>query len=57
MNLVNFKWDQDADGIVTLIWDTPEKPVNVLSMATVALLAVVGIVVRQTELGSLVCFR
>jgi len=39
MNLVNFKWDQDADGIVTLIWDTPEKPVNVLSMAAVAELA------------------
>ena len=36
MNLVNFKWDQDAEGIVTLTWDTPEKPVNVLSMAAVA---------------------
>ena len=36
MNLVNFKWNQDQDGIVTLVWDTPEKPVNVLSMAAVA---------------------
>src|SRR5579871_2614512 len=36
MNFVNFKWDQDADGIVTLTWDTPDKPVNVLSMAAVA---------------------
>ena len=36
MNLANFKWSQDQDGIVTLIWDTPDKPVNVLSMAAVA---------------------
>jgi len=35
MNLANFKWDQDAEGIVTLTWDTPEKPVNVLSMAAI----------------------
>ena len=42
MNLVNFKWDQDQEGIVTLIWDTPEKPVNVLSMAAVAELAQVA---------------
>jgi 3-hydroxyacyl-CoA dehydrogenase/enoyl-CoA hydratase/3-hydroxybutyryl-CoA epimerase len=39
MNLANFKWDQDADGIVTLTWDTPGKPVNLLSMAAVADLA------------------
>jgi 3-hydroxyacyl-CoA dehydrogenase/enoyl-CoA hydratase/3-hydroxybutyryl-CoA epimerase len=36
MNLVNFKWDQDQDGIVTLVWDTPDKQVNVLSMAAIA---------------------
>src|SRR4051812_47924163 len=36
MNLTNFKWDQDQDGIVTLIWDTPDKQVNVLSMAAIA---------------------
>ena len=36
MKLVNFKWDQDQDGIVTLVWDTPEKPVNVLSIAAIA---------------------
>lgn len=36
MDFANFKWDQDADGIVTLTWDTPGKPVNLLSMAAVA---------------------
>src|SRR3954468_20546079 len=36
MKLVNFKWDQDADGIVTLVWDAPDKSVNVLSMAAIA---------------------
>ena len=36
MELANFKWEQDADGIVTLTWDTPGKPVNLLSMAAVA---------------------
>ncbi len=36
MNLANFKWDQDQDGIVTLTWDTPEKSVNVLSRAAIA---------------------
>jgi 3-hydroxyacyl-CoA dehydrogenase/enoyl-CoA hydratase/3-hydroxybutyryl-CoA epimerase len=39
MNLVNFKWDQDSDGIVTLTWDAPGKPVNLLSMSAVADLA------------------
>src|ERR1700730_16494333 len=42
MNLVNFKWDQDQDGIVTLVWDAPDKSVNVLSMATIAELAQVA---------------
>lgn len=36
MNLVNFKWDQDADGIVTLTWDMPDRTLNVLSMAAIA---------------------
>ena len=36
MKLANFKWDQDQDGIVTLVWDTPDKQVNVLSMAAIA---------------------
>src|SRR5216684_731817 len=36
MKLANFKWDQDQDGIVTLIWDAPDKQVNVLSMAAIA---------------------
>src|SRR3977135_2262525 len=36
MNLTHFKWDQDADGIVTLVWDMPSRPVNVLSMAAIA---------------------
>ena len=36
MELSNFKWDQDADGIVTLTWDVPGKPVNLLSMVSVA---------------------
>ena len=36
MKLTNFKWDQDQDGIVTLVWDAPDKQVNVLSMAAIA---------------------
>ena len=35
MNLTNFRWDQDRDGIVTLTFDVPGKPVNLLSMAAV----------------------
>ena len=31
MDLVNFKWDQDADGIVTLTWDMPNRTLNVVS--------------------------
>ena len=33
MNLTNFKFDQDADGIVTLVWDMPGKPMNVLDQS------------------------
>jgi 3-hydroxyacyl-CoA dehydrogenase/enoyl-CoA hydratase/3-hydroxybutyryl-CoA epimerase len=36
MNLTNFKWDQDADGIVTLAWDMPGRALNVLSSGAVA---------------------
>src|SRR5690349_16577402 len=42
MNLVNFKWDQDQDGIVTLVWDMPDRPVNVLSLAAIAELGQIG---------------
>src|SRR5215510_13506449 len=42
MNLVNFKWDQDADGIVTLTWDLPDRTLNVLSMAVIAELSQVA---------------
>src|SRR5262249_21213711 len=31
MDLKTFKWNQDADGIVTLTWDDPERTMNVLS--------------------------
>jgi len=47
MNLANFKWDQDQDGIVTLVWDTPDKSVNVLSMAAIAELAKVADTVKS----------
>jgi 3-hydroxyacyl-CoA dehydrogenase/enoyl-CoA hydratase/3-hydroxybutyryl-CoA epimerase len=36
MELTHFKWEKDADGIVTLTFDAPGKPVNLLSMAAVA---------------------
>jgi 3-hydroxyacyl-CoA dehydrogenase/enoyl-CoA hydratase/3-hydroxybutyryl-CoA epimerase len=63
MNLVNFKWDQDLDGIVTLSWDTPGKSVNVLSMAAIAELgqvadaikadaAIKGLVITSAKTGS-----
>jgi len=35
MELTQFKWEQGSDGTVTLLWDTPGKPVNLLSLATV----------------------
>jgi len=35
MNLSSFKWEKDADNIVTLTWDTLGKPVNLLTMAAV----------------------
>jgi len=42
MNLTNFKWDQDADGIVTLIWDVPGRSMNVLTNSAIAELAQVA---------------
>ncbi len=36
IDLTNFRWDQDADGIVTLTWDMPNRPLNVLSSGAVA---------------------
>lgn len=36
MNLTNFKWDQDADGIVTLTWDVPKRSMNVLTNSGIA---------------------
>ncbi|MGD0867819.1 MAG: enoyl-CoA hydratase-related protein, partial [Rhizomicrobium sp.] len=42
MNLTNFKWDQDADGIVTLVWDVPGRSMNVLTNSAIAELAQVA---------------
>jgi 3-hydroxyacyl-CoA dehydrogenase/enoyl-CoA hydratase/3-hydroxybutyryl-CoA epimerase len=39
MELKNFKWDQDADGIVTLTWDVPGRTMNVLTGSAIAELA------------------
>jgi len=36
MKLENFKWDLDADGIVTLAWDTPGRSMNVRTNAAAA---------------------
>ena len=36
MELNVFKWNQDADGIVTLTWDDPERSMNVLSNKALA---------------------
>ncbi|MFO1115234.1 MAG: 3-hydroxyacyl-CoA dehydrogenase NAD-binding domain-containing protein [Beijerinckiaceae bacterium] len=33
MNLTNFKFDKDSDGIVRLVWDMPGKPMNVLDQS------------------------
>ncbi|HEY5337459.1 MAG TPA: 3-hydroxyacyl-CoA dehydrogenase NAD-binding domain-containing protein, partial [Rhizomicrobium sp.] len=55
MELKNFKWDQDADGIVTLIWDVPGRTMNVLTNTTIAdLLAVVDKVSSDTTIKGLV---
>ena len=36
MNMENFKWDKDADGIVTITWDMPGRSMNVLSNSSTA---------------------
>jgi 3-hydroxyacyl-CoA dehydrogenase/enoyl-CoA hydratase/3-hydroxybutyryl-CoA epimerase len=36
MELTNFKWDQDADGIVTITWDAPGRTMNVLTASAFA---------------------
>ncbi|HTW35165.1 MAG TPA: 3-hydroxyacyl-CoA dehydrogenase NAD-binding domain-containing protein [Rhizomicrobium sp.] len=42
MQLTNFKWDQDADGIVTLTWDVPGRTMNVLTTSAIAEIAQVA---------------
>ncbi len=42
MQLTNFKWDQDADGIVTLTWDVPGRTMNVLTNSAILELAAVA---------------
>ncbi|MDE2474960.1 MAG: enoyl-CoA hydratase/isomerase family protein [Alphaproteobacteria bacterium] len=63
MDLAQFKWEQGGDGIVTLTFDTPGKPVNLLSMAAVAELgqvidriagdtSVKGLIITSTKQGN-----
>ena len=33
MELVNFRFDLDADGIALLTWDMPDRSMNVFTMA------------------------
>jgi 3-hydroxyacyl-CoA dehydrogenase/enoyl-CoA hydratase/3-hydroxybutyryl-CoA epimerase len=42
MELKNFKWDQDADGIVTIFWDVPGRTMNVLTGSAIADLVAVA---------------
>jgi len=42
MELKNFKWDQDADGIVTLTWDVPGRTMNVLTSTAISEIAAVA---------------
>ncbi|HEY1837099.1 MAG TPA: 3-hydroxyacyl-CoA dehydrogenase NAD-binding domain-containing protein [Rhizomicrobium sp.] len=42
MDLKNFKWDQDADGIVTIFWDVPGRTMNVLTGSAIADLVAVA---------------
>lgn len=42
MNLTNFKWDRDADGIVTLFWDVPGRTMNVLTASAIGEIAAVA---------------
>ena len=42
MELKNFKWDQDADGIVTIFWDVPNRSMNVLTGSAITDLVAVA---------------
>ncbi len=42
MDLKNFKWDQDADGIVTVALDVPGRSMNVLTGGVIADLAAIS---------------
>ena len=42
MELKNFKWEQDADGIVTVFWDVPNRSMNVLTGSAIADLVAVA---------------
>ncbi|HLY07644.1 MAG TPA: 3-hydroxyacyl-CoA dehydrogenase NAD-binding domain-containing protein [Rhizomicrobium sp.] len=42
MELTNFRWDVDADGIATIAWDSPGRSMNVLTTSTIADLGTVG---------------
>lgn len=55
MELKVFKWNQDADGIVTLTWDDPERSMNVLSNKAMAdIAAVIGKVASDAAIKGLV---
>jgi len=42
MELTNFRWDVDADGIATIAWDSPGRSMNVLTGSAIADLGAVG---------------
>ncbi len=42
MQLTNFQWDEDPDGIVTLFWNVPGRSLNVLTSSAITDLANVG---------------
>ena len=42
MDLTNFRWNVDTDGIATIAWDSPGRSMNVLTTSTIADLGLVG---------------
>src|SRR5205814_3207739 len=42
MQLTNFKWDVEADGIATAAWDSPGRSMNVLTQSAIVDLGTVG---------------
>jgi 3-hydroxyacyl-CoA dehydrogenase/enoyl-CoA hydratase/3-hydroxybutyryl-CoA epimerase len=42
MQLMNFRWELDADGIATMFWDVPGRTLNVLTGSAIADLAKVA---------------